>query len=238
MKHSISILLVALVATFAFSTEADAQFGLGRVVSKAVSKATNKQKKTKEQLGLTEENGQVLFNGKPVDQTYKEVTVKNWQTGEMETITNPFLRGNGQPEKPITSQEIYKEEKNFQDKEMKTKIIEAFMEDEQFNDRKRAADDVLKGRKVVDIIFQFTGWMINRDKWDNIESRWIRVYVISELTNGFTCAEQCTVTNKYEGGGSYSNAFIFKVIEDYWKAANKPGFRLVDRRLVTDWEHK
>ena len=170
--------------------------------------------------------------------TYKEVTVRNWKTGEMETIENICKRGNGQPDKPMTSQEIYKEEQNFQDKDMKAKIINAFMEDEQFNDRKRAADDMLKSRKVVDVLFKFRDWKINRDKWDNITDRYMFVYVVSELTNGYTIVEDYSVKCRYEGAGTYSNSFIFSFYEDYWKAANKPGFTVPHRYMVTDWEHK
>lgn len=231
MKHSIKIMAMALVAVFAFSEVANAQFGIGRAIANAAKK--------KQPLGKTvDNNGQVMFNGKPVDMTYKDVTVKNWKTGEMETVTNICVRGDGKPEEPKTSQKIYEEEQNFQDKEMKAKIVDAFMEEEQFNDRKRAADDMLKGRNVVDILFKFRDWRIKRDKWENITERELFVYVVSELTNGYTIVEDYRVTNKYEGAGTYSNNLLFSFYEDYWKAAGKPGHSVPHRWMVTDWEHK
>ena len=133
---------------------------------------------------------------------------------------------------------IFEKEANFQDKEMKQKIREAFMSDENFNNRKRTAEDIMKDRKVVALLFMAGNWQIKRDKWENIESRLIGLRVISELTNGLTVAEKYLVNNKYEGGGSYSTTFNIKIDEEYWKAANKPGFWVTERRLVTDWEHK
>ena len=233
MRHSIKIFVMAFVAMFVFNTVAVAQFGVGGLIKKAT------QKKDKEVLGKSySKDGQLMFNGKPVDMTYKEVTVKNWQTGKMETIENPILRGDGKPEQPVTSQKIFEKEANFQDKEMKQKIREAFMSDENFNNRKRTAEDIMKDRKVVALLFMAGNWQIKRDKWENIESRLIGLRVISELTNGLTVAEKYLVNNKYEGGGSYSTTFNIKIDEEYWKAANKPGFWVTERRLVTDWEHK
>jgi len=231
MKRSIKIMAMALVAVFAFSEVADAQFGIGRAIANAAKK--------KQPLGKTvDKNGQVMFNGQPVDMTYKDVTVKNWKTGEMEIVENICVRGDGKPEAPKTSQKIYEEEQNFQDKEMKAKIIDAFMEEEQFSDRKRAADDMLKGRNVVDILFKFRDWRIKRDKWENITERELFVYVVSELTNGYTIVEDYRVTNKYEGAGTYSNNLLFSFYEDYWKAAGKPGYSVPHRWMVADWEHK
>lgn len=247
MKHSIKISVMALIAMFAFNEVASAQFGIGRALAgaakkkqqqNAISAYTTGPTSKYDNSGKTVRDGQVYFNGQPVDMTYKEVTVKNWKTGEMETVENICVRGDGRPEEPKTSQDIYKDEVNFQDKEMKTKIVDAFMEEEKFNDRKRAADDMLKGRKVVDVLFKYRDWQIQRDKYENITDRYMFVYVISELTNGYTIVEDYKVTSRYEGGGSYSNSFLFKFYEDYWKAYGRPGHSVPYRWMVTDWEHK
>ena len=213
MKRTIKVSMMALVAMFAFSTVANAQFGgLLKGASKAV--------------------GSGLIKGKKKTKS-ENVEVMNWKAGQMVTVENPF----NAEAKPWKSEWIYDKEKNFQDKEMKKKLVELYLDDEKFNNRKRAADDITKDRKIVEILFVDDSWKFNRDNLGDILSRYLNFLVVSELTNGFTIVDECYVVNKYTGGGNYDTNFKFSL--DVMAYTNFGTYIKYDKRyLVTDWQHK
>ena len=213
MKRTMKVSVMALVAMFAFSTAADAQFGgLLKGASKAV--------------------GSGLIKGKKKTKA-ENVEAMNWKAGQVVTVQNPFS-----PEaKPWKSEWIFDKEMNFQDKEMKKKLVELYLDDEKFNNRKRAADDILKDRKIVEILFVDDSWKFNRDNLGDILSRYLNFLVVSELTNGFTIVDECYVVNKYTGGGTYDTNYKFSL--DVMAYTNFGTYIKYDKRyLVTDWQHK
>lgn len=215
MKHSIKISVMALVAMFAVSTTADAQFGLLKSIGKDLGikgKKKVKDPKTGETIKIKED----------------EFVVRNWKTGEDEIVKNPF------PEARPWSN-LLETEKNFQDKAMKKKIIERLLDEEKFNNRKRKSDDIMKDRKVVYVLFRNDEWTNQRNDYGSLTNRYLVCDVISELTNGMTIDEYTYVNNKYSGGGDWSENFVFVVQQN---AATMTTSAYKEVHLVTDWEHK
>ena len=239
MKHLMKVSLMALVAMFAFNTTADAQFGgLLKKAKAAVGGKSSADSYMEREKQLDEVRKQraekAAAETAAHNEANKQVQIKNWKTGGIDTVDNPFTK-DGKVAAPITSATYYKYEKNFSDKAMKKKIIEAFLDDEKFNNRKRESGDLLKDRKVVEVVFLNDGWKINRNNLDDIVSRTIEISVISETTNGYTVCDDYYVNNTYTGGGTYEDSFKFKMHETYKGAYGKDGEH---RWFVTDWEHK
>ena len=137
MKHSIKISVMALVAMFAVSTTADAQSIIG--LGKRLLKKKDKVEVTDPKTGET--------TVKKTDKGVCEVT--SWKTGEMVTVEKFYASM-----KVMTADEIWGWEKNFRDKEGKKEMIEFLLDNEKFENRKRAADHRYKDRKLVQCIFR------------------------------------------------------------------------------------
>ena len=228
MKHLMKVSLMALVAMFAFNTTADAQ--LGGLLKKA-KQAVGGQSKEK---AYDPREARAAKEAAEIAARTGQVELKNWKTGEIGKVENTFV-WRGEPAQIKTSEMIYYNEKNFSDKASKKKIIELFLDDEKFNNRKRAADDILKDRKIVAVLFKADSWTINRDNIDNITSRMIEMQVVSELTNGFTICDEWVVGNDYAGGGNYADAMRFTLKITTKGAYGKNGEY---RWYLKDWEHK
>lgn len=201
MKHSIQITLLALIAAFAFSTTADAQLGLGKLIQK-------KEKVVDPKTGKT-----VKLRS---DQSF----VRNWKTGEMEIVDNPF-------EKCYTTEEIYKYSKTLTNMTLKKHIVTDIVYDERDKNINRPATNPLKDRKIAAIIFQGAGWAGKMG-----EDRYIRFYVIYELTNGLTLMTDLRAWMEYLGDGKYSDVYTYQV-----GRSGSVESGLYEPGLVKDWEH-
>lgn len=160
--------------------------------------------------------------------------VRNWKTGQMQTVTDKemggFIQADGgvvllKPEDMmITAKDLYNEEENWHDKAAKKSIIEQILSDDKFDNRKRAADDLHKDRKIVAVLFRDRDWQdVYSDGVKTDHS--VRLIIVSELANGLTKADWVQYIAKYEGWGEYSDT-IRK-----WGATAK-------QLYVIDWEHK
>lgn len=160
--------------------------------------------------------------------------VRNWKTGQMQTVTDKemggFIQADGgvvllKPEDMmITAKDLYNEEENWHDKAAKKSIIEQILSDDKFDNRKRAADDLHKDRKIVAVLFKDRDWQdVYSDGVKTDHS--VRLIIVSELANGLTKADWVQYIAKYEGWGEYSDT-IRK-----WGATAK-------QLYVIDWEHK
>lgn len=201
MKHSIQITLLALIAAFAFSTTADAQLGLGKLIQK-------KEKVVDPKTGKT-----VKLRS---DQSF----VRNWKTGEMEIVDNPF-------EKSYTTKELYYSAKELGNREAKRHIIMDVVSGEQVKNQKRDANHLFKDCKIVEFIFERAGWCGNPG-----EDRYIQFYVIYELTSGVTAVYEYRAWSDYLGYGNYSDSYIYKTGQ-----AGAPESGMRGPGLVKDWEH-
>lgn len=234
MKNSIKTTALALVAMFAFSTAANAQFGLGKLkglVSGKKQNSLNEQqyeqaKKAYESRMAAEEAAQKELE----ELKNKQYEVNDWKTGGKVQTKNPF------PDRaPVTKSFIYRSEENFRDKEMKKNIVQQFMENEEFDNKKRFDGFIMTDRKIVNIVFASPDWGIQRDKWGEIVSRNLYIMVVSEITSGLTVCEKYVVIAPYTGAGKYSDTFKFQVAGEsaYGSFAKVQYFQW----LVTDWEH-
>ena len=238
MKHFMKVSLMALVAMFAFNTTADAQLGGLLKKAKSAVMGTSSQDAYWEQQKkydkmAKEQAAKNAAEDAEREARLKEVEVKSWKTGKMEKVANPFIINN-KLASPETTAQIYAKEKNFSDKDSKKKIIEQFLDDEKFNNRKRGANDVLKDRKVVEIVFLDDSWSINRTNMGDIKSRTMEFYAISEMTNGFTVCDRYYANNTYAGGGNYEVNIRFSLKETYHSGSSDGQYRW----FVVDWEHK
>lgn len=118
---------------------------------------------------------------------------------------------------------------------MKKKIIENLLDEEKFNNRKRKADDMMKDRKIVYVLFRDNEWNNQRNNVGTLTNRYIVCDVISELTNGLTIDEYTFVNNKYTGGGGWSESFTF-VVQKNEPTMPRSGYTEI--HLIRDWEHK
>ena len=227
MKQTIKTTVMVLVAMFAFSTVADAQFG------KLKSLVGGKSKKEKQDEKMKEMQQQMQADYKAKQKADNDAYISklkaekekvwdlySWKEGKVVQGHNHFY---GDTE-PISKTKLYSWEENFRDKEMKKKIAEAFMDYEKFENRKRNEKFFYKDRKVVAVMFNRTDWKILRDKWDAITGREMYIKVVSELTDGFTMADTYKVSSPYTGSGNYSENFEFELDTKY-------------RWMITDWEH-
>lgn len=197
---------MAAVAMFVFSSAANAQLGklLRKGANTAASAATTAAASSnKSDKSASAQGGQM-------------VELLNWKTGQKEQFVNLFSSN------PITAEKLYQDEKNFHDKELKAKIIEQFMDDEKFNNRKRSADDPMKDRKVVEILFGCERAGVVAEQYREIE-----MYVISELTNGATIAQYYAARDKYVGWGEYEGNFA-----PFWLNKLRPW-----HYMIIDWKH-
>lgn len=224
MKHLMKVSLMALVAMFAFSTAADAQ--LGGLLKKAKAAVTGNSSKNayyeqqeKYEKLAKEQEAKNAAEAAAKAESVMMVEVKNWKTGKMETVQNPYQKSNP----PYTADMIYKDEKNWQDVDSKKQIIQSILSDDKFENRKRAADDIEKDRKLVAVIFACNDWAVRYYTDGTINKREVELYTVFELSNGLTRAQLCYYSQKYTGGGEYSKALTFR-----------PG----GINLVKDWEHK
>lgn len=209
MKQSIKISVMALVAMFAFSTVADAQFGLGGLV-KSAKKALKKEKKTIEETEKRAESA-------PKKTSKGTCEVRNWETGEMMTIEKPYASMEVK-----TAEEILGWEKNFRDKEGKQQIVEYVLDTEKFENKTRKATNLDKDRKLVQVIFRSDDWQLYYDAWGDVNGRSMWICKIFELTNKATKWETIELKQNY-GGGKYSDF------------SNIMGSG--DNGYVKDWEH-
>ena len=231
MKHLMKVSLMALVAMFAFSNPADAQFGklLKKAKQAAGLEKSSSMDQRMEALKKEEEAEKAKKAAMEDSLRNAKFEVLNWKTGQKESVKDPFLRtGVGVK----TTKDIYSYEANFTDKESKQKVAQAFIDWDKFTNRKREDNEILKDRKVVAVLFCYQDWKLYKDTWGNIKSRFQDIFVISELTNGLTIYERFAVENTNTGGGTYSNSYDFTLIKD--------GFGLKNqfRDLVSDWKHK
>ena len=226
MKHSIKVAALALVAMFAFSTVADAQLGnLLNKAKKAVTGQSQSQQIDQKQMQADYQAKQQAevdaYKAKMTAEREKLWDLYSWKEGQVVQGHNHFY---GDTE-PISKDKLYSWEENFRDKEMKKKIVEAFMDYEKFENRKRNEKYFYKDRKVVAVMFSRADWKILHDAWDNITGREMNIKVVSELTDGFTMADTYKVSSSYTGSGNYSENFEFELDTKY-------------RWMITDWEHK
>lgn len=227
MKHFMKVSLMALVAMFAFNTVADAQLG-------------GLLKKAKQAVGVkSKDPSQEYYDMLAKEKAEKEATenaakskmyeMNNWIAGNKVQASNVFAPITT----PISKAKIYEWEGNFRDKAMKKNIIEQFVDDEAFKNKKRT-DGMMKDRKVVEIVFKDQDWHIIRNNASVITGRNLEIYVISEIAIGFTICEKYNVYSKYTGSGAYSDTFEF----DLTIFPGKFGSRDWCQWMVTDWEHK
>lgn len=208
MKKTVKVLFMAFVAMFAFNTVAEAQIGgLLKAAKKAVSK-----KETVAAPSTTE------TTPKKADKGVCEV--KNWKTGEMMQTEKLYASM-----KVLTADEIWGWEKNFRDKEGKKEIVEFLLDNEKFENRKRAADHRYKDRKLVQCIFRNNDWDILRNEYGTISCRRMWVAAIYELTDGTTMYDSNEWDSYYQGDGKYSNNYA------HVRGSGNYGF-------IKDWEHK
>lgn len=161
--------------------------------------------------------------------------VKNWKTGQMMTVTDQDLGGlikeDGgnvllkKDDMLITTNDLYKEEVNWKNMADKKSIIEQILSDDKFDNRKRAADDLYKDRKIVAVLFRDTDWKdvfaSDGEKTDHS----VRVIIVSELANGMTRADWVQYVAAYKGWGEYS-----ETIRKWGTTAQ--------HRILIDWDHK
>ena len=217
MKHSLKISFMALVAMFAFSTVADAQ--LGGLLKKAKQAVGVEKKETAAERAtrISQESQKARQDAEAAKANEKHpVTVYNFKFKDNMTIENFWPS-----RKPYTKEQIFNREKSFSNKEMKKKIVEAYLDNEKINNRKRAANDLLKDRKVVEVIFVDDNWV---DYSSAKEKRYLNFLVITEVNQGFTVCEENRVFQKYLGAGTYSDVLTLADIPE--------------EHLVVDWEHK
>lgn len=227
MKQSIKTTLMAIVALFAFSTVADAQFGLLKAAKKVVGKKKDPSQAYYDQLAKEKEAKEAKEN----EAKAKMWPVNNWITGTVVEVSNLWYENN-----PLSKKTILDEEQNWRDKAMKKNIIEQFLDDEKFNNKKREAGSLMKDRKVVAILFMDADWKIDRDKWDAITGRYAGINVVSELALGFTIVEEYNVSSKYQGAGAYSDTFQFDL--RYFPGKTESYRHTVYRQfMLKDWEH-
>ena len=216
MKHLMKVTLMALVAMFAFSTVADAQLG-GLLKSSGLLKS----KKQKQKEAIDKYNAEVDARNQAEKKAAQEKVyeVNDWKTGGKISTTRIFGCD------PVKKNQVYMREANWRDKAMKKKIIEQFVSDVQFDNRKLADDNRLKNRKIVEVVFEETDWRIiyTSESKINIEYRLVPFTVVAELSNGMTICERWVCWNDYQGGGNYSESFTFKDKQL--------------RELIMDWEH-
>ena len=208
---------MALVAMFAFSTVADAQFGLGGLV-KAAKKATKGKEKT---VGVLPPKKPVEVKGeiKPYD--------GNAELGK-DMVRTIFMQGG---QKMMVDQPVAKQYYNPYSSDCTNMILEdvnkeyvqkwlgctwkdaAFME--------RAKEDFIskhktyslrklltyagtaKNWKVSHLGTDATGWQYNRDQWGNITYRYFKIYVVVELENGQNIMVPFEVCENNAGGANY-----------------------------------
>lgn len=224
MKQTLKISVMALVAMFAFSTAADAQFG------KLKSLVGGKKKEPTFQERIDAEK-------KKKDDEWEALTKKMWEvsnfmipTGKM-TSTNLFPANDPQPTKEFTKEGI-----NFADKESKKSITEQVI-GYLTSDKKKSEDGPIIGsRKPVKFIFTQQDWRVEANSLGTPIRRIYQVWVISELSIGTTIAEKVTIWSAYQGGGNYSKSYEIGVerkpgSSEYWKKDIKWQY------MLTDWQH-
>ena len=229
MKHLMKVSLMALVAMFAFNTTADAQ--LGGLLKKAkaavrgksdADKAKDVQKQLQAEKAEKDKANLNSYQAKMKALSEKLWDLYSWKEGKVVQGHNHFY---GDTE-PISKTKLYSWEENFRDKEMKKKIVEAFLDYEKFENRKRSEKYFYKDRKVVSVLFHNVDWKILRNGLDIITGRQMFIYVVAELSDGFTMVDEYKVYTPYTGAGAYSENFEFEMV----------GFKAA--WMLTDWEHK
>ena len=223
MKHLMKVSLMALDAMFAFNTTADAQ--LGGLLKKAKSAVGGGKK---QEPSAVQQAMNTVANYEEKKSAGEPMQIKSWKTGEMMTVYKTELYQGGS-----TTSAVYADEKNFRDKAMKKNIIEQLLDDEKFNNKKRSAEDEMKDRKIVAVVFTDNDWQVHRNNVGAITQRFMYLEVVSELTSGAVVKETYYVGSNYGGAGSYSETLNFNVFE-YKSGYNK----YYKRWYVKDWEHK
>ena len=160
--------------------------------------------------------------------------VRNWKTGQMVAVTDKELGGFIQKEGGnvllnkedmlVSAEDLFKEEENWKNMADKKSIIEQILSDDKFDNRKRAADNLYKDRKIVAVLFRDRDW---QDVYSDGEktAHSVCVIIVSELANGLTKADWAQYTAAYRGYGEYSETI------NQWGGYSR-------QRYVIDWEHK
>ena len=230
MKKTFKVSVMAIVAMFAFTTVADAQFGLGKL--KNLTKKKEKKSSWQEQMEAEKAKKDAEWEA----EVKKEYTVKNWKTGEMMTVANLFPTN-----KPVSA-EVASAGYDFDDKENKQGIVKQLLT---FLDSNKSKLQYLKdlnlgesfvGRKVVAVIFRDKDWIVDLNALGVPVRRRVFLNVISELGSGLTVAEDYEVWNAYQGNGKYSGLYEFGITRkhgssDYYKRT------IANQWMITDWVH-
>ena len=160
--------------------------------------------------------------------------VRNWKTGQMVAVTDKELGGFIQKEGGnvllnkedmlVSAEDLFKEEENWKNMADKKSIIEQILSDDKFDNRKRAADNLYKDRKIVAVLFRDRDW---QDVYSDGEktAHSVCLIIVSELANGLTKADWAQYTAAYRGYGEYSETI------NQWGGYSR-------QRYVIDWEHK
>lgn len=217
MSKTVKVLFMALIAMFVFSTTADAQLG-GLLNSGG---GLFKSKKQKQKEAIEKYNAEVDARNQAEKKAAQEKVyeVNDWKTGGKMSTTRIYGWN------PGTKQNLFEKEANWRDKAMKKRIIEQFIDELNFKNKKLSDDNRLKNRKVVDVIFEEAEWLIKytSELKLNIEYRSMPFIAVVELSNGMTICERWVCFNDYKGAGNYSENFTFNDKEIRW--------------ILIDWEH-
>lgn len=218
MRHSIKISLMALMAMFAFSTVADAQFGLGGLV-KAAKKAVKGNKKTEVVLPGTTEPVKVKGEIKPYDENAalgEDMVRTIFMLGDQkmmldQPVADHYRSSYSSSTMSISVDDVKKEsvQKRLNWTWKDAGFMERAKEDFYNKHKDRSLSKLLQYAgsaekwKVGNIGTDATGWQYNRDNWGNITYRYFKVYILFELEDGQNIMAPFEVCENNAGGGSY-----------------------------------
>ena len=219
MKQSIKISVMALVAMFAFSTVADAQFGLGGLV-KSAKKALKKEKKTeivlpgatepvkvKGEMKVYEENAPL---GKDMVRTIfmlgDQKMMLDQPVGRHSTGSNIYENSILDPANKVNYKDYYFIS-SWKDAAFIERVKVEFEKQHEGRTPYRFLNYRGSGQdgkwKVGNIGTDATGWQYNRDKWGNITYRYFKVYILFELEDGQNIVAPFEVCENNAGGSNY-----------------------------------
>ena len=223
MKQSIKTTVMAIVAMFAFSTAADAQFGMLKSLGKDLGVGKKKAK-----ISAYDPNAKKLKN--PMARTYFTMP----GTGEkMQLDRSASCDRNAEVEwewfqKAMVSQ--------WKDEEM-IKKAEANLYEERGNWSTYELLGVNKPKgtkwKVGYIGADKSTWSYARDKWGEIVGRYVSLSLVIEISDGENIYCQMQAFEPYAGGGNYD--------EDAVKVRymhNDKSETCTNLRTVNGWEVK
>lgn len=231
MKRAIKVSVMLLVAMFAFSTAAEAQFG---GLLKA-AKGLKKEKKT-------------------------EVTLPSGETTEVKGEIKPYDENAQMPEDPfyrtiftLGGQKMMMDKKSSQEggsislKSALERLTNNF-KDEAFI--QRCKEDFIRTHKQSSINYAGpskststpweiggiaspnTGWEYTRDSWGNITHRYIRIYILFECEDGENIIAPYVVFEQNAGGSNYDEDTLI------WKNSGWTAYNNYRPYSVNGWEVK